>query len=379
MSLPTTALPEATEAVASTIDPLLAKILGTKRCHNSPGEQQFRQWLAGYLQKFAGTRRVLNDNYVVVTDEKSDTLFSCHIDTVHSMLESHATSKQALNFDASFQLIGVDDKTSGCLGADDGAGIYIMLKMIEAKVPGTYVFHVGEEKGGLGAKQLAASQEIWLRDNFSRAIAFDRPGDSEIIITQGGLQCASPEFAAALSIELAKHNLDMQASVKGVYTDVKEYAHLIPECVNLGVGYYEQHTNRETLDYGHVQKLLAAVITIKWDELKPVRKPVPKPVYKPVYRPQGSVIDNLRVGNNFVGHPDEYFTQKSTPLRSLAPKKTSQKPVLTQMAGWDFSDFEDFCLTQETSVVATHLAFLFAEYVGNNAKREVLKKTLTQG
>lgn len=375
MSLPITALPEAsTEVEAEHIDPLLAKILGTRRCHNSPGEQQFRQWLAGYLQKFPGTRRILNDNYVFVTDDKSDTLFSCHIDTVHSMQESHATSKQALNFDANFQLIGLDDKHATCLGADDGAGIYIMLKMIEAEVPGTFVFHVGEEKGGLGAKQLAANQEPWLRDNFSRAIAFDRPGDSEIIITQGGLQCASPEFAAALRIELAKHELDMKASIKGVYTDVKEYAHVIPECVNLGVGYYDQHTNGETLDYRHLKKLLAAAIAIKWDELKPVRKPVPKPVFRPSLQTQ-DVIGSVRTGQPFTYPP---ATPGPTFHRQPAKKGTA-KPILTQMAGWNFEDFEDFCLTQETGVVATHLAFLYAEYVGNNAKREVLKKTLTQG
>jgi hypothetical protein len=62
-------------------------------------------------------------------------------------------------------------------------------------------------------------------------------------------------------------------STRGVFTDTKVYAGVIPECFNLGVGYYQQHTNKETLDYAHAEALLNAVCTIDWKSLLTIRKP----------------------------------------------------------------------------------------------------------
>ena len=47
------------------------------------------------------------------------------------------------------------DHASDCLGADDGAGVFLMLEMIDANVEGTYIFHRGEERGGWGSSQIA--------------------------------------------------------------------------------------------------------------------------------------------------------------------------------------------------------------------------------
>lgn len=59
------------------------------------------------------------------------TLFACHLDTVHR--------------DAGYQRVRSRRGRTGalytpdgeCLGADDGAGIWLMLEMIAADVPGT--------------------------------------------------------------------------------------------------------------------------------------------------------------------------------------------------------------------------------------------------
>ena len=60
-----------------------------------------------------------------------------------------------------------------CLGADDGAGIYIMLRMIETKKPGLYVFHRGEERGGIGAKATVTKHaEFFKKGGYEQCIAF---------------------------------------------------------------------------------------------------------------------------------------------------------------------------------------------------------------
>jgi hypothetical protein len=260
------------------MDKLIQTILTTKRSHNSKGELEFLGKLHEYIKALGFTPKPMAEGCLVVEAGASPAMFSCHIDTVHSTIESDG-SKQGLFFDESFQHIFLADKTSTCLGADDGAGIYIMLKMLEAKVPGTYVFHRGEERGGIGARAMVKAHKEWA-ERFSMCVAFDRPHNDEVIITQGGTPCASPVFGKALADALNKANTNFKYEIshKGVFTDSKVYNHLIPECVNLGVGYAQQHGNSEYLDWAHLVDLTAACIALDWKSLPIVRVPPPESI-----------------------------------------------------------------------------------------------------
>jgi hypothetical protein len=59
----------------------------------------------------------------------------------------------------------------------------------------------------------------------------------------------------------------------GSYTDSNEYAHIIPECTNLSVGYYSQHTAKETQDLNYVAQLRDALISADWSKLVISRDP----------------------------------------------------------------------------------------------------------
>ena len=268
-------------------DDLLLNILQTKRAHTSTGDTNFRLWLHAEIKKLGQVPVVAAEGSLIVTvGKKSTTMFSCHIDTVHSVAESNG-SRQKLAYDPSFGHVFLYEKTSGCLGGDDGVGIYIMLKMMKAKVKGTYVFHVGEERGGIGSNAILKSRELWLKD-FDRCIAFDRAvkhGESpEVIVTQGGKHCASLEFGKQMVYALNEHEFDdpWVISHGGTFTDSRTYSDIIPECINLGCFYLYQHTPREVVDCWGVEKLLAACLKIKWESLKAVRVPeAPKPYTPP--------------------------------------------------------------------------------------------------
>ena len=264
--------------IPATVDPLLSTILSTRRAHTSTGDTNFRLWLHAILKSMGYTPQAFPEGCLVVTtDEKSDTLFSCHIDTCHGTQESDGTPQQ-LAYDPGFGDLFLSDKSkSGCLGADDGAGIYILLKMIAAKVPGSYIFHTGEERGGLGAYAVLSKKRDWL-DQFSRAVAFDRAvqrGEApEVIVTQGGLACASTESALALCKALdagGTFEKPWVVSHRGSFTDTKVYCTIIPECFNVGVFYANQHTPDEWLSVAGLEQLLQAVLKIKWDDL-PVKR-----------------------------------------------------------------------------------------------------------
>lgn len=328
--LPATPLP-AFDGEQVEMDDLIKSILSTKRCHNSPGELAFVAWLYKHLETLQVKPKAMAEGAVVVElGVGGKTLFSCHVDTCHTSTESDG-SLQPLFFDPAFGHIFCGDKKSGCLGADDGAGVYVMLKMIEAGVKGSYIFHRGEEKGCISAWAMVAKYSEWLK-KFDACIAFDRPDLYEVICTQGGQVCASVGYGTKLAQALSKEGLDYEVSHKGVLTDCKVYRQLIPECINLGVGYYNQHSNSEYLDWNHLKKLTSTVIGLDWDALKPERK---------------IVTESQAWGNyqkDYYGAPYKGKGAFTTP--KPAPKPAPVKPIVVED---DFDDLEDVKLEDMTS------------------------------
>lgn len=151
-----------------------------------------------------------------------------------------------------------------CLGADCTVGVWLILEMIAAKVPGVYVIHADEEVGRVGAEAITTEHAKHMRDGslspyywidlVDVAISFDRKGTNEIITHQSGrTRCASDAFADSLSAVLspdlvANGYSELVKSDKGSFTDSYSYRGLVNECINLCVGYTAQHTSSEKQD-----------------------------------------------------------------------------------------------------------------------------------
>jgi len=131
--------------------------------------------------------------------------------------------------------------------------------MIRYHVPGYYLFHWGEERGGIGSRALADHHADMITREFDHAIALDRRGTGDVITHQSYGRTASDRFAAALADQLGDLAGLTYAPAHGIYTDTAEYAELIPECSNLSVGYRGEHTPHEELDLRHVDRLLGAL------------------------------------------------------------------------------------------------------------------------
>lgn len=327
-----------TQEVPETPDPLLVSILRTRRRHGTTGDMNFRLWLHSELRRMGHTVEVaVHGNTIVRTDEKSDTLFSCHVDTCHSEKECDGSS-QLLSYDPTMGhlfLAPQQEKPAGCLGADDGVGIYIMLKMIAAKVPGTYVFHTAEEVGGQGSKALLTARKDWLAQ-FSRAVAFDRPNTTEVIVTQGGLDCASVEAGEALCLALNEHGMDFTVSHRGVFTDTKVYAGVIEECYNIGVGYWDQHTPKECLDVAHTEALLAACLKVDWDGL-PVKR-VPRVAAPPV---QSNFNYPFPSGN--FGAPSKKKKKAPAPFVQTPAQPVQYPTLFDELEGYSSAELAGIC------------------------------------
>lgn len=328
--------------IPETVDPLLVTILSWPRSHGSYSELAFCEWL---------TKSLVDLGYVVTKWEegsmfvdvlhpggkRATTLFSCHVDTVDGFIKAadpadHTKiTRKKLTYDSNFGHITLDkDSVGGCLGADDGAGVWVMLNMIAAGVPGGYLFHRGEECGGVSAKANARKREALLK-RFDAAVAFDRPRCNEIITHQGGAECASNKYALALAAALNKHGFEYKPSTTGVYTDTKEYRKIIAECINIGVGYEQQHGRNEFQDYAHLKALTEAACNIDWEALPVDRDPTkPDPVFSG-YGGRGAYgFPGHGMNGTLWGDDDHAFGYQGKAAANTKAKKPKGKDVAVE-------------------------------------------------
>jgi hypothetical protein len=190
-------------------------------------------------------------------------LWSCHTDTVHKQGGTQLLS--VVN-----DVVRVADKQSNCLGADDTAGMWLMMEMIRANKPGLYIFHRAEEIGGQGSEHIATNFANDIMAEIKYAIAFDRRGTSSIITHQAGGRCCSNAFALSLSQALG---MGHKADDGGTFTDTANYTHIIGECTNVSVGYEREHTKEERLDLAYLRRLRDALLAFDWTVLVAERAP----------------------------------------------------------------------------------------------------------
>lgn len=252
---------------------MLVEMLTFRRPAFSKSEEAF-------IQRFIVPTGAQPDSYgnywLTVGDDMPTVMFSSHTDTVHI-----SGGRQRIYFDeTAVELFDPKAKDAECLGADCTTGVWLMLQMIEAKVPGLYVFHRDEEYGCRGAefvqKHLAESLV-----GIQAAIAFDRKGVTDVITHQCGYRCASDKFARSLAKLLPAGN---EPSDLGVVTDTERYTRIIPECTNISVGYYNQHTANEVQDVRYALKLREHLINADWSSLVIARDPAieERPTFKTI-------------------------------------------------------------------------------------------------
>ena len=251
----------------------LLQMLTYKRPHGSDTEMQFIERFIQPLSEHPNVVAYDTDevgNIFVTTVPSSRTLFTAHVDTVHS-----TEGVQLVTHDTNINLIYLDDKaalTTNCLGADDTAGMWLMLQMIDKGVPGTYAFFRGEERGGIGSRHAAkANPEFFAQ--FDRAVAFDRRGTGDVITHQAGGRCCSDTFASALADQLNLGNVTYAPCPTGIFTDTANLTDLIAECTNLSCGYDCEHSVNESLDAEHLLHMRDALINVDWEGLPTARKP----------------------------------------------------------------------------------------------------------
>jgi hypothetical protein len=211
-----------------------------------------------------GMEKDEHGNYFLKIGE-SKTMFCGHLDT-------YCTEYKRVYHVISGDTIKTKNST---LGGDDKAGIVIMIKMIEARIPGLYYFFRGEEGktspiGTWGSKQALKTYPDLFK-KYDRCIAFDRRGFDSIISQQMYGECCSSEFVKELEKQMTENGLKYEDDITGMWCDSGVFMEVIPECTNISVGYLNEHTLYESQDIVHLEKLVDVCLKVKW-ELLPVKR-----------------------------------------------------------------------------------------------------------
>jgi len=244
----------------------------TKRTYPHETEHELFHLLPDYL-----LTDEFGNKYTQIGD--TTTMFTCHLDTA-----------TAANTPVNHVIEGDMIKTDGTsiLGADDKAGCVIMLYMIEQSVPGLYYFFLGEEVGCIGSRKLSEKFKSDKLNYINKVVSFDRRALHSVITHQSSARSCSDKFAEALAEQLNTCGkqiydndtiLDYKPDHTGICTDSIQFTSIYPECTNISVGYYEEHTIRERQNIKHLDKLAKTCCLVDWENLPIERDPSVKEYY----------------------------------------------------------------------------------------------------
>lgn len=201
-------------------------------------QEQLHQMLYKYLKKNYETV-IIRNKFIIAIGDISIGLVA-HLDTVHKQLPKQFFYDQEQ---------GVLWSPQG-LGADDRAGVYAIIQIIESGYRPHIILCQDEEIGGRGAEEVIKSFPYIPFKNLKCLIELDRKGKNDCVF----YDCANNEF-----IDYIEKFGFKEAT--GSFSDISILA---PEwevaAVNLSIGYDNEHTLSEILysDY-----LLATIKKVK--------------------------------------------------------------------------------------------------------------------
>ena len=174
-------------------------------------------------------------------------------------------------FSSSDQLIernNIVSREKGILGADDRAGVAIILNLLKEvgdyrEVPPLkFIFTVGEEDRQYGAESIDPD----FFEDVSFGISLDRKNCKDIVYKSNSKEYSNLEFAervARVSSRIFSEE-NIFVPCQGGISDLRVWSEKDTRpCVNLSVGYFDEHTDEERLDltcWDRTHQLVAELI-----------------------------------------------------------------------------------------------------------------------
>ncbi|MGM0901589.1 MAG: M20/M25/M40 family metallo-hydrolase [Bacillota bacterium] len=183
-------------------------------------------------------------------------LLNAHLDIVEELEENRRIMKDQ----------NIWSSSHGILGADDRAGVAVLLHMAEMLYRSSsfsgkvkYIFTVKEEIGLIGARKVD-EYFLWGTD---AAIVVDRRGKGDIITSCGGyIPFCDKEYGRFIEEVAKEKGLPEWKCTQGGSSDTRIWAEHGIQSVNLSVGYNQEHTKEEFLDIQACYETVQLIETI---------------------------------------------------------------------------------------------------------------------
>lgn len=202
-------------------------------------ERDLQVMMQTFLQTTYGKDCVTATESYIIAEGKIPICLVAHLDTVFSFPPNE------IYFDKKKRVIWSPQG----LGADDRAGVFAIIKIIQAGFHPHIIFTTGEEKGGIGAFLLAKAFPV-APFNVKYLIQLDRQGMDDCVF----YDCANKKFENYI------HKFGFKTDW-GSFSDISV---ICPQWqiagVNLSVGYFREHTVSETL---HTKGLMSTIDKVK--------------------------------------------------------------------------------------------------------------------
>lgn len=168
-----------------------------------------------------------------------------HLDTVHSY------PPVDFYYDSDAEVLWTPDG----LGADDRAGILAIKKILEKGFRPSIIFTTEEERGGLGVERLIKRSTSCPLEDIKFFIELDRSGKDDCVF----YSCENKKFQSYIE------GFGFRTE-KGTFTDI---SFIMPRWkiagVNLSIGYYDEHSHAEHINFKDFKASLDRVIKILED------------------------------------------------------------------------------------------------------------------
>ncbi len=168
-------------------------------------------------------------------------LLNAHLDTVIEFAQGRKIIQDGNKWSSS----------KGILGADDRAGVAVLLHLAEFLPQSSFngkvkfIFTVEEECGLVGAR-LVDDYFLW---GIDAAIVVDRRGKGDIVTSCGGsVSFCHENYGAFFEKVAVNEGLDGWKMTQGGSSDTRIWAEHGIQSINLSVGYMNEHTEDEFLD-----------------------------------------------------------------------------------------------------------------------------------
>ncbi len=294
----------------------LATMLGFCRPDKSKAEAKF---IAKYLVPLGVTFDKRGNIYKTI-GENPVVLWSCHTDTVHNKQGQQKIEYIFHKTTGEMFLQTATSPKTDCLGADDTVGVWLMIQMIKANIPGLYIFHRAEEVGGKGSAWVADKNKDALK-GIKYAIAFDRKGEKSIITYQRSKRCCSDEFAKSLADQLG---MSHECDTGGSFTDTASYVDLVPECTNISSGYINAHCWDEATNVDYLFRLRDSLLKLDVSKLVEKRKAGENESLYKSYTYSGGSYEGNYYGRE---HWDDWAWDQSNSYYQKSHAKDSKKKI----------------------------------------------------